>query len=408
MKIIKALLFGVCMILSGWGSAASDLTGVWNADDGGTYYLRQVGNSLWWFGRSGDGGASWSNVFHGVVQGNRADGAWADVPMGRIMGSGEMHLSVVSLDRLVASNKSGGFGGSVWTRQGTSGGGSGGGGAGAAFCSGFSGRWNTNYGEVILQQSGSSVSGSYYNGSASIRGYLSGYVLEGDWLQTNGSGRFRFELARDGGSFTGIWGRSASNSDGGAWNGNCAGPVRGYTSQTVRPSSSGSLPFEFLDQNSDYVGEWGNAHPDGRKDGHFTVTLDLGSGETLQSLAVYSSDASGNPQGGQVWHSANSSYWILGVFHNGSQLIQSHVPTLGRFSGTVRFDLYCNDSGWFKPGQYFMVEAVLGNGSKWRGVTRLGEQPARGYSAVRTQTMNQPAGSALQNAVDKLKKQLGF
>jgi len=406
MKTIKSALFGICLVLSGWVGAASDLTGVWSADDGGTYYLRQVGNRLWWFGRSGDNGATWSNVFQGVMQGNHVGGTWADVPMGRIMGAGEMYLNIVSLDRLVASNKTGGFGGSVWTRQGSSGGGVASGGTGGV-CSGFGGRWNTNYGEVILQQSGSSVTGTYYNGTASIRGYLSGNVLEGDWVQTNGRGQLRFELAGAGGYFSGTWGRT-NNSDGGGWNGTCIGPARGYTSQPALPSVVGNLPFEFLDMYSDYVGDWDNGHPDGRKDGHFGLTVNLGSGETVQSIAVYSSDANGNPQGGQVWHSSNTSYWMLGVFQNGRQLNQTHVPTLGRFSGMVHFDLYGNDSGWFKPGQHFMVEVVLGNGSKWRGITRLGEQPARGYSAVRTQTTTQGAGSPLRDAVEKLRKQLGL
>jgi len=30
----------------------SDLTGVWHANDGGTYYLRLLGRTVWWFGMS--------------------------------------------------------------------------------------------------------------------------------------------------------------------------------------------------------------------------------------------------------------------------------------------------------------------------------------------------------------------
>src|SRR5437879_4941641 len=42
--------------------AQQDLTGRWTANDGGTYYIRQLGNELWRYGESGDGGRSWTNV----------------------------------------------------------------------------------------------------------------------------------------------------------------------------------------------------------------------------------------------------------------------------------------------------------------------------------------------------------
>jgi hypothetical protein len=95
-----------------------DLTGRWSANDGGTYYIRQVGNDLWWYGESGDGGRSWTNVLHASLQGNRVVGRWADVPHGTIHSAGEMDIQVVSADRLVATRSTGGFGGREWTRQG--------------------------------------------------------------------------------------------------------------------------------------------------------------------------------------------------------------------------------------------------------------------------------------------------
>ena len=94
-----------------------NLTGRWSANDGGTYYLRQIGSDLWWYGRSSDGGVTWSNVLFGSVQGNRVVGRWADVPQGRIMSGGEMEITIASPDRLTATRRTGGFGGSEWTRQ---------------------------------------------------------------------------------------------------------------------------------------------------------------------------------------------------------------------------------------------------------------------------------------------------
>jgi hypothetical protein len=56
--------------------------GEYRADDGGTYYVRQIGNDVWWVGMSSDNGKSWTNVFHGQIKGNRFAGGWLDVPKG--------------------------------------------------------------------------------------------------------------------------------------------------------------------------------------------------------------------------------------------------------------------------------------------------------------------------------------
>ena len=59
------------------------LSGRWRCNDGGTYYLNQVGNTLWWYGESAEDGAFWTNVLHETIQGNRIVGEWSDVPSGR-------------------------------------------------------------------------------------------------------------------------------------------------------------------------------------------------------------------------------------------------------------------------------------------------------------------------------------
>jgi len=97
---------------------SDNLTGRWNCDDGGTYFLRHMGNVLWWYGRSPDGGATWSNVFHGRVEGNQITGNWADVPQGNNLNHGDMTLQVVSSKNLRVVSRTGGFGGSEWSRIG--------------------------------------------------------------------------------------------------------------------------------------------------------------------------------------------------------------------------------------------------------------------------------------------------
>ncbi len=94
---------------------ASSMTGVWNCNDGGVYFIRQVGNQMWWYGQSSDGGTAWSNVFQGTIRGNKIIGRWADVPKGNIRGDGEMTLRI-SGDRIQKILGGENFSGSAWSR----------------------------------------------------------------------------------------------------------------------------------------------------------------------------------------------------------------------------------------------------------------------------------------------------
>jgi hypothetical protein len=94
---------------------ANNLSGVYKCNDGGTYYVRQNGNSLWWYGESGDG-VGWTNIFKGTIQGNDINGNWIDVPKGNNQGAGVMNLRV-SNSKFISTYKTGGFSGSEWTRK---------------------------------------------------------------------------------------------------------------------------------------------------------------------------------------------------------------------------------------------------------------------------------------------------
>lgn len=93
-----------------------DLTGVWNCDDGGKYYVRQLGTTVWWYGELNPNTPNWSNVMRGTISGNMINADWTDVPKGYIMQNGNLVLQIVSNNQLVAISKTGGFAGSVWTR----------------------------------------------------------------------------------------------------------------------------------------------------------------------------------------------------------------------------------------------------------------------------------------------------
>lgn len=94
-----------------------DLTGRWREDDaeGRTYFMRQVGDELFWLGEAR---GTWANVAHGQVKGGTATLKWADVPKygADYRNSGELVLEIVSEDHVRVIRKTGGFGGSSWKR----------------------------------------------------------------------------------------------------------------------------------------------------------------------------------------------------------------------------------------------------------------------------------------------------
>jgi hypothetical protein len=97
-------------------ASAQDLSGVWKGNDGGSYYIRQVGNEIWWFGENNPTSPSFSNVAHGKLAGTTIELSWGDVPKGNILQSGILVLKMVSNTELQALLQEGGFSGSVWTR----------------------------------------------------------------------------------------------------------------------------------------------------------------------------------------------------------------------------------------------------------------------------------------------------
>lgn len=109
----------------------ANLTGTWRGDDGGTYWIRQVGTCIWWSGFSGPVdtptmGRNFSNVLAGsiVLLSSRPyiSGYWADVPRGSILSSGTLLLEIRTYSsgkpsRLFKRRYTGGFGGSSWTQS---------------------------------------------------------------------------------------------------------------------------------------------------------------------------------------------------------------------------------------------------------------------------------------------------
>jgi subtilisin family serine protease len=100
------------------------LTGVYNANDGGRYYMRQSGPTiLYWAGLSGGGaGTAFTNIFKGTEQGvpsTTIAGQWCDVPRGTIMNCGKLTIRMTSpttFARMADGGYLGNFGGSQWIK----------------------------------------------------------------------------------------------------------------------------------------------------------------------------------------------------------------------------------------------------------------------------------------------------
>lgn len=83
-----ALLLGV----SASAAAATELNGYYEGDDGGAYFVRQVGDKVYWFGEDPNG--AWANVLMGTVSGDKITARFWDVPKGKTKGMGEITLTI--------------------------------------------------------------------------------------------------------------------------------------------------------------------------------------------------------------------------------------------------------------------------------------------------------------------------
>jgi hypothetical protein len=110
-------VFVICIWAGAFTSFAADLNGVWRSDSGGTYYIRQLQNEIWWFGEESSNDPGWSNVAHGTLKGNKLDLKWSDVPKGSAMSNGILVIELADDGKLIAKKKTGGFSDSEWTKK---------------------------------------------------------------------------------------------------------------------------------------------------------------------------------------------------------------------------------------------------------------------------------------------------
>lgn len=84
----------------------------------------------------------------------------------------------------------------------------------------WSGSWETNFGDLVMTQSVSSISGSYSHDAGSLTGVVSGNTLSGRWVESDDEGTFSFTMDSAGKSFSGSWQETSPDpNQGGNWDG---------------------------------------------------------------------------------------------------------------------------------------------------------------------------------------------
>ena len=104
-----------------------ELTGAWSGSEGGVYYIRQVGDCVWWFGTEIEdiepgltGQRGFANVASGRLEGTRLEVEYADLPVGNVLGGGGLTFAYDEENGTLTLTEQRGdwirFGGSVLTR----------------------------------------------------------------------------------------------------------------------------------------------------------------------------------------------------------------------------------------------------------------------------------------------------
>lgn len=92
-------------VLDRYATPSDDLTGVWGGDDGGTYYIHQVGSTVWMLGMTPFGDQCFASVFYGHTYATNPRSIsfwWQDVPLGNRQDGGYFDL-IIDPGNLTAS-----------------------------------------------------------------------------------------------------------------------------------------------------------------------------------------------------------------------------------------------------------------------------------------------------------------
>ena len=151
---------------------------------------------------------------------------------------------------------------------------------------------------------------------------------------------------------------------------------RPVTAAPATGSASEALTVRWLGMERDIVGAGSEPTPNGQPDGQFRLELDGGDAvRTVDYIALYTADASGAAAGGQVWDTRPNAYWILGVERSGYRLNPRDGDIADQIWGKVSYDVFADDTGWFKPGQNFLLLVHFMDGARITANAAIPEEP---------------------------------
>src|SRR5216684_1009614 len=113
-RLVALLAFGLFLGVCANGAPIRELNGYYEADNGGAYFIRQIGDTVYWFGEDPNG--AWANVLVGTISGNKITARFWDVPKGKTQGMGEMILQIQNDDSLIKLSSTTPFGTKFWKK----------------------------------------------------------------------------------------------------------------------------------------------------------------------------------------------------------------------------------------------------------------------------------------------------
>ncbi|MGO4496055.1 copper amine oxidase N-terminal domain-containing protein [Paenibacillus sp. 2RAB27] len=137
--------------------------------------------------------------------------------------------------------------------------------------------------------------------------------------------------------------------------------------------------FSLLDTGADVVGSV-DFTPEGKKDGHFKLQLNLAKKTVINSVVLRSTDDYGKDNSKGVWRTNRvTTGWLLGIVQD-KTIITSTGTThetvivnpgfrkdvrepVGEFEGELTFNLYASDNGTIKETQYYVLEIETPQGT---------------------------------------------
>ncbi|MFE5321177.1 copper amine oxidase N-terminal domain-containing protein [Paenibacillus sp. NPDC056579] len=158
--------------------------------------------------------------------------------------------------------------------------------------------------------------------------------------------------------------------------------VTPYADNEVSYAPVAIREFSWQDLDSDRTGiaEFG---PDERKDGHFRLKLSFAQKTDLLAVILRPTDKDGKEAYQGIWRTNRAGTgWLLGIMQGENVVTQGFKKDVkepvGSFRGNVTFDLYANNNGSIKNGQYYTIEVETSFGTVISKPVQFGD-PASNY-----------------------------